>query len=555
MMRVFQQKSMMILLVILLAAAGWKALLLAMDVFPFNSDEAVVALMARHILQGERPIFFYGQAYMGSLDAFLVSFGFAIFGQKVWIIRLVQTVLYLGTIITTVLIARGLFRSKQVGWLAAVLMVIPTVNVTLYTTVSLGGYGEALLIGNLLLLVSIALVTRLEALRTTAEEVSSLSHPFAPLGGWIFGFGVLVGFGLWANGLTLVFAVPAGLYWLWGLWQARRRLPGMVLLGLLAAGAVGFLAGSAPWWMHALQVGWDALLLELTGSAVAVEQGSWMMRTLSHLFNFFVLGLTAALGLRPPWEVRWLALPLLPFALAFWMAAVGFFIRQAIRPNPYRSAYRMLGGIVLAVTAGFVLTSFGVDPSGRYFLPLTVPLALAAAHMIHSKIRSIGWQAAVVGVVLAFNLWGTLQVALHYPPGITTQFDLQTAVDHRYDDELMQFLYDQDERVGYSSYWVTYPLAFLSSEQLIYAPRLPYHSDLRYTPRDDRYPAYTQTVTESEKAAYIAARNPALEDHLRIEFERLEISWTEKRIGDYHVFYRLSRKVQPDEIGFGKATP
>jgi hypothetical protein len=36
---------------------------------PLNSDEAVVGLMARHILDGKRPVFYYGQAYMGSLDA------------------------------------------------------------------------------------------------------------------------------------------------------------------------------------------------------------------------------------------------------------------------------------------------------------------------------------------------------------------------------------------------------------------------------------------------------------------------------------------------------
>jgi hypothetical protein len=82
-MRLFIQKTPVILFAILLVAAGWKILLLAMDVLPFNSDEAVVALMARHIMSGARPVFFYGQAYMGSLDAYLVSFGFAIFGQKV----------------------------------------------------------------------------------------------------------------------------------------------------------------------------------------------------------------------------------------------------------------------------------------------------------------------------------------------------------------------------------------------------------------------------------------------------------------------------------------
>ena len=56
----------------LLINVALKAALLYADVVPFNADEAVVALMGRHILQGERPVFFYGQAYLGSLDAWLV---------------------------------------------------------------------------------------------------------------------------------------------------------------------------------------------------------------------------------------------------------------------------------------------------------------------------------------------------------------------------------------------------------------------------------------------------------------------------------------------------
>ncbi|MBP7356321.1 MAG: glycosyltransferase family 39 protein, partial [Longilinea sp.] len=132
---------------ILLVAAGLKLWLLLAERVPFNADEAVVALMARHILQGERPIFFYGQAYMGSLDAWLVAGGFAIFGQQVWVIRLLQTLLYLGTIATTYLIGKTILGSSRTGLIAAALLAVPTVNVTLYTTASLGGYGEAILIG------------------------------------------------------------------------------------------------------------------------------------------------------------------------------------------------------------------------------------------------------------------------------------------------------------------------------------------------------------------------------------------------------------------------
>src|SRR5512143_2634221 len=57
-----------LLILALAASLGVKILLLGIQAVPFNADEAVVALMAKHILQGERPLFFYGQAYMGSLD-------------------------------------------------------------------------------------------------------------------------------------------------------------------------------------------------------------------------------------------------------------------------------------------------------------------------------------------------------------------------------------------------------------------------------------------------------------------------------------------------------
>ena len=120
-----------IVLLILAVAAGWKAWLVQLGSIPFNSDEAVVGLMARHILAGERPIFFYGQAYMGSLDAYLVAAGFAVFGAQIWVIRLVQGLLYLGVIFTTAELGRRVLGSARTGWMAAALMAVPAVNVTL----------------------------------------------------------------------------------------------------------------------------------------------------------------------------------------------------------------------------------------------------------------------------------------------------------------------------------------------------------------------------------------------------------------------------------------
>src|SRR5258708_17975030 len=49
-----------------------------------DGDESLVGRQAEHILQGEFPVYFYGHAYMGSLEVYLVALLFAIFGPSFW---------------------------------------------------------------------------------------------------------------------------------------------------------------------------------------------------------------------------------------------------------------------------------------------------------------------------------------------------------------------------------------------------------------------------------------------------------------------------------------
>lgn len=526
-------------------AAGLKVWLVYTGAVPFNADEAVVGLMARHIVGGARPVFFYGQAYMGSLDAFLIAAGFAVFGSQVWVIRLVQGLLYGGTLLTTVVLGREALGSWRVGVLAGWFLAVPAVNVTLYTTASLGNYGEALLLGNLILIGGLRIAKRLAGGR--------------PVALWLWaGWGFLVGLGLWAFGLTLVYSLPVGFYLVWHLWrvgqEARRwrsRRWGVASVGV----AGGVLLGAAPWWGFALANGVDRLLGELTGGAIAgVEGMAYWESPARHLFNLLVLGSTVIFGLRPPWEVRWLAFPLLPFALAFWLGVLLYIAGRLRAGRPHRREARLLTGVAVTLLAGFVLTPFGADPSGRYFLPLAVVLALFAADLVLTLEGQWGrWAWALPLLVLSFNLWGTLESASRNPPGLTTQFDPVAQVDHSQRGSLIEFLEARGETTGYSNYWVAYPLAFLSDEKLIYTPRLPYHLDFRYTPRDDRYLPYQERLAAAERVAYITTRHPPLDAYLRIRFARLGVSWKETTIGDYHLFYALSRVVRPEEIGLGQA--
>ena len=347
----------------LFTAAGLKGWLLWMDVVPFNSDEAVVALMARHILQGERPIFFYGQAYMGSLDAYLIALGFALLGKQVWVIRLVQGILYLGTLITTAMLGVMAFRSMRVGMLAAWLMAIPVVNVTLYTTVTLGGYGEALMIGNIILILALRIADRAE------------KNQRRFIWDW-FVWGFIAGLGVWVFGLTLVYTIPTGVFL-----AAHLRRKSHVRLSLLLA-LLGGLVGLTPWWSFAIQHGFGAPLAELAGSAIAGVEGiPYMSQVWQHLTSLLLLGSMVIFGMRPPWGVNLLGIPLLPFVLAFWVMVVIYVFR---RPSNRGSLNRkkLLAGVMLAVISAFVFTPFGADTSGHYFLPFVTPLALFAADWV-----------------------------------------------------------------------------------------------------------------------------------------------------------------------------
>jgi len=209
----------------------------------------------------------------------------------------------------------------------------------------------------------------------------------------------------------------------------------------------------------------------------------------------------------------------------------------------------MLWGVCGMLCLGFVLTFFGMDPSGRYFLPLYLPLFVFTADILTILRRRMQqWVWIVLAAVLAFNLAGTFQAALAYPPGITAHFNPVAQVDHRHDEALIHFLRAHECRRGYANYWVAYPIAFLSGEDVVLTPRLPYKASLRYSPHDNRYAPYDALVEASPTVVYVTTDYAGLNAMMREQFAALGVDFREVQIGSYHVFYDLSRRVSPDEL-------
>lgn len=520
------------------AAVVLRLVILACNSVPFDSDEAVVGLMARHMLQGEWPAFFYGQSYMGSLDASLIAVAFAILGESVLAIRVVQSILFLGIVISTYLLGIRLLANLWKAFAAALLVAVPTVLLTTYTTASLGGYGEVLLLGNAALLLGHAVLT----------------DRSADWRAWA-GLGVAAGLGFWTSALICVYLIPVG-----ALIFARATIrwspaavrdsprPGM-WRGVLVAAAC-FVAASGPWWWHNVTHGWSALGFLLTAAdAGGIGTGSAPLGL--RLSGLLALGVPALLGIRFPWSSRFVLLPAAAPVIALAMASLGYAVSQLRRRLDVGRA--LLAGVTITFALLFLLTPFGTDATGRYFVPLTTPIALWSADFL-GHIRHIRRWAASVALLylLGFNLTGHVLAISQTPPGLTAQLDDRVRFDNRHDQQLISFLHEIGSTRGYSNYWVAFRIAFVSGESVILSAQLPYKPDLSYNPADDRYLPYTQEVARADHLVYVTSVQPALDAHVWQALTAAEVTFSERQIGPYHVFYGLSRHVSPQELGFGR---
>lgn len=520
-----------LLLTVLAVALIGRVLVLATGAVSFHSDEAVVALMARHILEGERPVFFYGQAYMGSLDAWLVAVGFRLLGDTVGTIRIVQAVLYLGVVASSFYAAWRLSGRALVALVASLTLAVPPVMVTVYTAATLGGYNETLIFGNLLLALGYDV---------SHEHRRSLWR-------WAL-FGLVGGVAWWTNGLIVAFAAPVALLVFWRILRpaggetrplAQRAAP-------LLLTVVMFFVGSAPWWVFNFEHDFAALSFYVSLSSDSEFAGNDLplLPFDQRLLGIVFLGLPTLFGMRFPWEPTYFV-PIVG-ALLFCIYALAFF--RLVRRSPAADGALPLkpdaASLVLGMTGIFavifLVSKFSIDPTGRYFLPFAIPFGIALGVLIVTFRfqRRQMWQLAVASLVLTYSATG-VAVAVTREPGLTTQFYLTSHIPHTHDEALMTFLDEHELYSGYTTYWVAFRLAFLSNEQMQYSSALPYKPSLEYTEADERYIAYKRAADANPNPAYITANVVEVQARLEALFAEQALAYEREQIGPYTVYWNF----------------
>lgn len=523
-----------------------------------DGDEALVGIQAERIASGAAhplPVFFYGQHYMGSLEAYLAAGLFRLVGPSVPALRLVPLFFALLLVALTYELARRV-AGRDAANLAALLAALPPLYVGVWSLKARGGYIETLALGTALLIVTHRLLYGShEALGLTTPVPRRRWRTYF----WWTAWGLLAGLLFWISPLSLyAISTAAGALAIAALrrhgWRPRRRdlLSALLPLGLVLA---GLLVGGLPLWLDNFASGGATFTYLLHGSGSDGSLLTRVPRVAEYLVSAVLPKLTGAWA---PWgEGSYAGLGAAVLAL-YALSAVYLLVRLVAGRRGvlgYRARPRHGQGLLLAFAAvvtvlfcvsGFgatALNALGFDAASRYALPLVCVLPVAAGALLW-RLWKLWWPlgAVALAVLLAASALGYAQAN----PQAVFQSEYWAKLPPS-EAPLAGFLEAHSIRDVWMNHWAGYPLMFYSDGKVTAAD----YNDVVIHGGIDRLPWAMRQVAADRHAAYVLVTplaHPPLEQLLRQHGAK---SFTMSRLGPYLVFWNLSRPVPPGQVTAG----
>jgi hypothetical protein len=482
-----------------------------------QGDESVMALMAWHItVHGEHPVFFYGQNYLGALEAYLCAPLFWLFGPNILLVRLLMLGIWIAFLLSMAWLTTLLYTRA----FALAVIVLFSVGMVGTTLSGGGGYPELPLLATLLF----ALALKLAYIDVTSYPLSKRLLLFTLWGG-------IAGLALWADLLILPVLVTAGgmLCYCCGSVRSRWRMDVGAWLCLVG----GLVAGASPllWYNLTAAPGttsWDALLQQ-----VSPTQAAHTISLIQRLGGAVVISVPTATGANPlcavntglphlrsvlafftginPHPLRcfllqstWSAGVFLCWGVALFLALLGLWRMRSHRRERIQQTGRT--ALLLCAALIFLPFAFSTAPAlfpnslARYLIlfvvvlpallwPLWAGLSWMKMSMLRGKLVG-GLCLTLLALILATYMRGTFPVVQSLPQAQSSYAQRQ----HLIADLLARHI-----TVFYSEYWICNPLIFESQERLICSNL----QGEQLRPGQDRYLPYHDLVARTTSPAYV----------------------------------------------------
>jgi len=503
-------------------ASGLRVLLTALNWPSTNSDEGTMAIMALNIAyHGEHPYMYYGQDYMGVIEAYLGAGFFHLFGSpSLFALRL--GVIFLVTLffISTYLLSVKIF-SRPLALLTLVVLSVGSIPLLTRQMIATGGSSQTLLFGSLVFLLA-------TWLSSSYRRGSSLPTKLWRLAVYAL-FGLVVGLAMWSDMVVLPYLAMAcllllfcwrDLLWAWlpallgafiGLqpslrFNAARGLNPLETLLKLAHGSNAVAPTTLSGILHNIQ---STILISIP---TATGFPFCPVTEMTFLGDNSPHSLQCTLA-HAAWGGSYLLLALSAVAFAlFLLARLQFREKAAMGEFEYRQLLARRAAQVLLIGAAvltifvYMFSSGPVDqPSfhARYLVGLLIatpallaPLWSIASRLglrtVHSRFLAYAGRALLATACLIL-LIGTIIAFTEVPAA-------QAANQQR------QVLIADLEHAGihhiYTEYWTCNNLAFASDERVICGV-----IDANLQPTHNRAPRYYDIVSTDPLASYACPIN------------------------------------------------
>ena len=467
-----------------------------------DSDESVTGIMARHILaQGEMPIFFYGQAYMGTLEPAVVAMFFAWLGMSPVVLKLVPFLFSVGTIGVYLRIRQTCEEESLVP--ALLPFVFPPLFYTIWSMKARGGFIEVVFL-------SLLVFWSLLAYERSGKRL------------YVYVQALVAGFAVYVNVLCLPFLVV--LYGVSLLKHGWRPADGR---GSASAGAswgscirtgLFFVIGYSPAIVYTILThrpqnvapgqwfsgnGGDKLHVLFT-QVIPLSLGSDLQNFSLNVFSSFELLLfvtNVCLLVLCVFHYRWSFVSLVRLRREEYPLGFVFLL-----------AFLMYG---LALLPGAPV----IDADGVRYLVFGIVCLPAVQTTAYHVVRSrSGFLAYALLVVLLIS-GGVVnsQIVFNRDKAVPTSLYALASRSRAYDG-LIQYLVRNRMNSGYASYWTQWNIDFLSQERLKFAS----YQQNRYLPyvtlaQSQSKPVYIYDDTGIDTNKVLAALNRGRDDSYRAD--------------------------------------
>lgn len=230
-------------------------------------DICTFGLMAKHILQGEFPLFFYGQYYLGPLEPLVIAFFFKIFGIKIQIIYLGALFFSALFIISTYFLGK-ILQGESLGLWAMLYAVLPPSFFFGESVTPVGYHIEIPVLGNLLFIAALCICREKGILKKRIYYII---------------LGLFAGIGFWVHYIILYYILSVGIYLL-----LKEKILVILKNGLLTIFSAMMV--SLPFWVFTFQNDFCTFRFKSNPSVELVRYSANLGAFLSSIMSMMGLG-------------------------------------------------------------------------------------------------------------------------------------------------------------------------------------------------------------------------------------------------------------------------